>query len=53
MRGPADGRGAYLGDGMPFRENTPVRAFDLADIIDELLAARQAAASSTSSEGAD
>jgi hypothetical protein len=44
MRGPADGRGAFLGDGMPRMPRVDIRAGDLADVIDELLALRATAA---------
>lgn len=42
MTGPADGRGEHLADNMSSREAGPIRAGDLAEIIDELLAARLA-----------
>ena len=40
MRGPADGRGSYLGDGKPAQPEVKVRAFDLAAALQELVAWR-------------
>lgn len=42
MRGPADGRGAFLGDGLPAAPDTKIRSNDLADALEELLRFRRA-----------
>lgn len=36
-----DGRGVYLGDGMPYHPRVDIRSQDLADLLEELLELRK------------
>lgn len=37
MKGPNDGKGAYLGDGIPRTGAVPIRSIEIADLLDGLL----------------
>lgn len=37
MKGPNDGKGAYLGDGIPRKNSVPLRSIEIAQLLRELL----------------
>lgn len=41
LRGPDDGRGAFLGDGIARTPAVPIRSVELAELLEELIVLRE------------